>query len=127
MELGYSTPCWIWQRALNTYGYGQVTRRQHPSHTAHRMMYERVRGPIPDGLELDHLCRNRACVNPDHLEPVTGAENRRRGAGTKLTVDEVKAIKGLGRSQPFVVTADRFGVSPSLISLIHSGKVWADV
>lgn len=47
---------------------------------AHRVVYEHLVGPIPDGLQLDHLCRNRTCVNPEHLEPVTAAENRRRAA-----------------------------------------------
>lgn len=46
---------------------------------AHRVAYELANGPIPEGLELDHLCRNRACINPDHLEPVTGRENIMRG------------------------------------------------
>jgi len=66
--------CWIWQGPKNNRGYGWWGRK-----LAHRRMYESIRGPIPKGLELDHLCRVTACVNPDHLEPVTHAENVRRG------------------------------------------------
>lgn len=68
--------CWPWQHGLNTYGYGKFRDTG-----AHRHVYERIVGAIPPGLELDHLCRNPRCVNPKHLEPVTGPENRRRGKG----------------------------------------------
>src|SRR3954467_13693409 len=71
---GYQgTSCWTWTRGLNN-GYGQVCYRGH-NHNAHRLSYELFRGPIPDGLQLDHLCRNRACIYPGHLEPVTSAAN----------------------------------------------------
>lgn len=71
--------CWPWPHAIDRHGYG-VKRDGERTVRAHRWVYERLVGPIPEGLDLDHLCRNRACVNPDHLEPVTRAENLSRGA-----------------------------------------------
>jgi hypothetical protein len=70
--------CWEWNSTLTNEGYGVFTeaRRQFK---AHRRSYELLLGPIPDGLHLDHLCRNRKCVNPDHLEPVTSKVNALRG------------------------------------------------
>jgi hypothetical protein len=74
--------CWLWQGSKNK-GYGQFTVRRPESLTkklaAHRYAYELLVGSIPDGLDLDHLCRVPACVNPAHLEPVTRKENLRRG------------------------------------------------
>ena len=70
--------CWMWTGAKDPMGYGalMVDRRKM---LAHRFVYQRLRGPIPIGLVLDHLCRHESCVNPDHLEPVTQRENMRRG------------------------------------------------
>lgn len=70
--------CWEWtaRRSPET-GYGQAWANG-TQRLAHRAVYELMVGPIPDGLQLDHLCRNRACVNPDHLEPVTSTESNRR-------------------------------------------------
>lgn len=76
-ELG---PCWIWTAHLNRAGYGQVNRGATEGRAlVHRVVYEHEVGPIPDGLELDHLCSVPACCNPAHLEAVTHAENVRRG------------------------------------------------
>lgn len=76
--------CWRWTASLMNTGYGQVSvhlpeGRRHTMRLAHRIVYELMVGPIPEGLQLDHLCRNRWCVRPDHLEPVTARENMRRG------------------------------------------------
>lgn len=74
------TECWVWSGSLTREGYGRVMIAQR-AYTAHRKVYEYLVGPIPPGLELDHLCRNRGCVNPAHLEPVTTKENLLRGIG----------------------------------------------
>jgi hypothetical protein len=70
--------CWEWRGARNTNGYG-VFRVDGRLVLAHRFCYEQLVGPIDAGRELDHRCRNRACVRPDHLEPVDHATNVRRG------------------------------------------------
>lgn len=68
--------CWIWQRSLKR-GYGQM-RGYRRAASAHRFAYELLVGPIPPGMDIDHLCKVRACCNPGHLEVVTRAENLRR-------------------------------------------------
>ncbi len=69
--------CWEWTGAVNSAGYSSLgINGKH--HLGHRRSYELLVGPIPEGLTIDHLCRNRLCINPHHLEPVTAAENTRR-------------------------------------------------
>lgn len=91
------TGCWEWTAAL-VHGYGQFTsgdrRRGYKKHLAHRLVYQMLVGPVPDGLELDHLCRNTSCCNSAHVEPVTHAENIRRcGAMAKASAAYVAMIR----------------------------------
>lgn len=71
--------CWIYLGRKSENGYGRVTVYPNQERPAHRVVYEALVTPLSPGMELDHLCRNRACVKPGHLEPVTHLENVRRG------------------------------------------------
>jgi hypothetical protein len=77
-KVEFTDTCWEWTARRDVLGYGQLLWNQRAGR-AHRVAYEYFVGPIPDGLELDHLCRNPPCVNPDHLEAVTHRENVLRG------------------------------------------------
>ena len=75
-----NTSCWLWKGYINkTTGYGTINSYENVQTLAHRFSYEFFIGEIPKDLQIDHLCRNRACVNPLHLEPVTSRVNGLRG------------------------------------------------
>jgi hypothetical protein len=120
-DCGHETACWIWQKALDRHGYG-VAAVGRKMGRAHRVYYERHVGPISAGLQLDHLCRNPACVNPAHLEPVTNAENSRRGAKAKLTWADAEAIRA--SSLTARALAEEFGVSFHTVKEIRRGRTW---
>lgn len=120
-DRGYKTPCWIWQRGKHSGGYGLTGRHSY----VHRLLYEERYGPVPDGRELDHLCRQASCVNPDHLEPVTHAENCRRGARSKITAADAERIRCMaaeGYSYRYIERI--FGLHNSSISRIVNGQRW---
>src|SRR5579862_2596977 len=121
------TGCWNWNGTLNRKGYGQIASAiGNSGNLAHRASYVRAKGLIPAGMTTDHLCRNRRCVNPEHLELVTNTENIRRGSGTKLDVNQVHAIrKRLKAGETQVSLAKEFGVTQTNIQAIATGKIWA--
>lgn len=128
--------CWIWTGAIRRGdGYGEFHARQGMSRLAHRVAYEPLVGPVPDGLQIDHLCRVRRCVNRAHLEPVTHAENVRRGSAVgathsrgerhsmaKLTEAQVRAIRVDPRTEKAL--GAEYGVSSVTIHHARSGFSW---
>lgn len=116
------TGCWNWLLHRIPTGYGQVRVRGR-AHLAHRFNWEMANGPVPDGLELDHLCRNRGCVNPAHLEVVTHHENLRRACRTKLTDEAARQI--LASDKSHAELAREYGVDPSHIGKIRRRGSWS--
>ena len=119
VETGYGSPCWEWKLARNCDGYGMAYDGRRVT-VAHRVEYERHGRRIPQGLTLDHLCRVKACVNPDHSEPVSVQENLRRSALMKLSDVEVQQIRA--SHEPQHVVATRHKISQSHVSRIKAWK-----
>lgn len=114
--------CWEYQGA-QVNGYGRFHGGQGVGvKWAYRWSYEYFVGPIPTGLTIDHLCRNKACVNPTHLEAVPQSVNVNRGSTRKVRPEQVAEILSL-RNLKRVDVAQRYGVAPSTISRIWHGQV----
>jgi hypothetical protein len=112
-----SSGCWIWQRSIGANGYpGPARNADGKQVRAYRMIYERDRGPIPVGKHLHHVCHNPACVNPDHLEPVTPARHQELHGHKRWSpamLSEAHQLISAGLSQR--KTAARLGVSRSTL------------
>lgn len=93
------TGCWEWTACITSTGYGRVWNGRRAD-WAHRVLFELVRGPVPDGKVLDHLCRVRHCVNPGHLDPVTDLENTLRGNNPDITRSRHRAKTFCKRQHP---------------------------
>jgi hypothetical protein len=113
--------CWTWLKATRPNGYG-VKKVGGKLVGAHRWYYERAKGKIPEGLTIDHACRNRLCVNPEHLEAVPNAVNVQRGAHTRLTRGDVTMIRTSAESNRAL--AARLGVSYTTIRNARVGETW---
>lgn len=118
--------CWHWQRFVRPDGYGAITNRKAGGswQSAHSFIYEAVYGPL-NSLHVDHLCDNRKCVNPAHLEAVTNAENCRRGRNAKLSWNDVRHIRKLiaqGWRQADIARA--FDLSQTHVMRIGRREVW---
>lgn len=129
-EVDQATGCWVWHGETTSNGYGLVesgNRREgtRVRRVVHRVEWERLHGPVPDGQVLDHLCRERLCCNPAHLELVTHVENVRRGVGTKLTAADVLAIRASSAGP--TALGERYGVSPGTICDVRTRRSWADL
>lgn len=100
--------CWEWQASKNSKGYGQFFFEGNKSGRAHRYSYIFYKGKIPQGNTIDHLCRNRICVNPDHLEAVSNRENVLRGIGISAINSRkkecVRGHKFVGKNYRLVVS-----------------------
>jgi hypothetical protein len=100
-KIAVNGECWIWTAAKNRKGYGcTASGTKNRTMLAHRRAYEATKGPIPEGLQIDHLCFTTSCVNPAHLEAVTGAENARRRA-TRYTRPYVVSEEAIAATRNF--------------------------
>lgn len=97
--------CWIWQGAVFSTGYGRTSVKVNGTCLAHRAIFAEVNGALPDGLVLDHLCRNTLCVNDWHLDPVTNTENLRRGGNSYALRDVCRnGLHDITRTDALYVT-----------------------
>lgn len=119
--------CWIWLRGFDVRGYPQPIYYKGKNIVPYKVLYQEEYGISLEGKEIDHTCRNRRCVNPEHLEIVTHTTNIRRRSITKLSMPQAREIrelysKGTGQN----LLARLYGVTQSVISEIVNNKAWQE-
>jgi len=122
-----TTDCWIWQGGLSHNGYA-ITSVNGSGRNADRVYYEQAYGPIPEGMQVDHLCVDPRCVNPAHLEAVSPAVNTQRSRVAKLTAEDVVQIRDLYSSGAMGTDlADRYGVTAGCIYAVTTYRTWRNI
>lgn len=123
-KLDPDTGCWIWQGSISC-GYGKLSYNGKSPEWAHRAYYHYVYGDIPGGQDLHHTCRNRICVNPDHLELLTPRAHGREAEAAKLNLVQVNEIRRrLAAGEGNTRLANEFGVTRQTIGDIKFGRTW---
>lgn len=126
-----TTQCWIWLKGIRPDGYGQAMTRINKKaklKRAHVLVWEWAYGPVPKGLYLDHLCRTRSCVNPNHLRVVTFVENVRCGLSATINpviARQIKQLGSTGLSHP--VIAQKLQLSKRIVRDVLIGRTWKEL